>query len=949
METKRVCPSCGKALAPDVPMGLCPECLIRAGFPTGTEPGAEDAGKRFVPPPVTELAQLFPQLEVLEFIGKGGMGAVYKARQPALDRFVALKILPPSTASDPGFAERFNREARALARLSHPNIVGVHDFGKAGNLHYLLMEFVDGANLREVERAGRLDPKQALSIVPQICEALQFAHGEGIVHRDIKPENILLDKKGRVKITDFGIAKILGVTPDKAALTGVRDVVGTPHYMAPEQIEKPQTVDHRADIYSLGVVFYEMLTGELPLGRFAAPSAKVQVDVRLDEVVLRALEKEPALRYQQANALKTEVETIATNPGKSPVQASASQTPSLPKVPWQIWIVVILLGLEGVGNLMSIPRQPQAALWLIAKGIFITGLLLRWRPVWFVFSVISIFHVIAFLQHQPIVALLNLILLALVVSTYSFYFPKHGQIISNERLKKRLLKIWACLVGILWLPVIGLGVFFIMAFVDERRGWNPNPTEAVVVPMTWMLSLLMPLAAWLMWRAAVSSPQPSVAKRWISPYLLIVSILVLMIGVAFSFWLRTTHPVPGPRFQVGVKSIPDWRPWSKMVFGPEIERVVLGPIPNRGAGMTTFAVDLDTGELLTPPEPKFPDSEWLISSGADAYSWAGVDTHELLVANGTAAIPVKPTAWDEFRPGLVLEVLSASIAARNGLVIRMSADQVPATFAFKTREGGVGLLQITGTTDDPRGVKIRYKLIQSPPEVLAANLSQQASESAANMQRPPRWINSRLLLLLLVFIAGAATLVVLLLRRRVSAGNAFLIVLLGLIGGFMILAVIWVAGYNRLGTNSRAISSNRSQRLNVPSAVHSSTNGRSAFLVHDDVNVHYVLLHEGEFNSSSRTQSNVRSLAWHEDYTLLLTNGLGFVIQREAVSPDFLRINGREYNLREGRMFKLFKAGRLEQLLVYPAPLAGGSMEQLGRLLAEQGSANNLAVPQVDK
>ena len=264
-----------------------------------------------MPPPVAEIIQLFPQLEILGLIGKGGMGAVYKARQPALDRFVALKVLPPAVASDPGFAERFNREARALARLNHPNIVAIHDFGKAGALHYLLMEFVDGANLREIEQAGKLSPEQALTIVPQICEALQFAHNEGIVHRDIKPENLLLDKKGRVKITDFGIAKIVGAPAGKVSLTGVRDVVGTPHYMAPEQIEKPQTVDHRADIYSLGVVFYEMLTGELPIGKFQPPSQKVQVDVRLDEVVLRSLAKEPELRYQNVSEVKTRVENIA--------------------------------------------------------------------------------------------------------------------------------------------------------------------------------------------------------------------------------------------------------------------------------------------------------------------------------------------------------------------------------------------------------------------------------------------------------------------------------------------------------------------------------------------------------------------------------------------------------------------------------------------------------------
>jgi predicted Ser/Thr protein kinase len=313
METIKICPNCRKPLPPDVPLGLCPECLIKSGFPTGAEPGdaGETAGARFVPPPVAEIAQLFPQLEILRLIGQGGMGAVYKARQPSLDRFVALKVLPPAVGSDPGFAERFNREARALARLNHPNIVAVHDFGKAGPLHYLLMEFVDGTNLREVEQAGKLTPEQALAIVPQICEGLQFAHNEGIVHRDIKPENLLLDKKGRVKITDFGIAKMVGIGGGQQTLTGAKDVVGTPHYMAPEQIEHPLAVDHRADIYSLGVVFYEMLTGELPLGKFQPPSKKVHVDVRLDEVVLHTLEKEPERRYQHASQVKTDVETIS--------------------------------------------------------------------------------------------------------------------------------------------------------------------------------------------------------------------------------------------------------------------------------------------------------------------------------------------------------------------------------------------------------------------------------------------------------------------------------------------------------------------------------------------------------------------------------------------------------------------------------------------------------------
>src|ERR1039458_935054 len=262
------CPQCGATLPTVALEGLCPACLLKQGAETGPPPESVP----FQPPGLEEVARLFPQLEILALIGKGGMGAVYQARQPALDRLVALKILPPQAAGGPGFAERFNREARALARLNHPNIVGVYEFGQAGGSPFFIMEFVDGLNLRQLEQAGQLSPREALQIVPQICEALQFAHDEGIVHRDIKPENILVDKKGRVKIADFGIAKIIGGEEAGAGVRRHGAAIGTPHYMTPEQGEKPQTVDHRADIFSLGVVFYEMLTGQLPLGRFAPPS-----------------------------------------------------------------------------------------------------------------------------------------------------------------------------------------------------------------------------------------------------------------------------------------------------------------------------------------------------------------------------------------------------------------------------------------------------------------------------------------------------------------------------------------------------------------------------------------------------------------------------------------------------------------------------------------------------
>src|SRR5580704_12472801 len=164
MENK--CPKCGGPLPSGVLSGLCPACLFQQGAANDT--GAQPEAAPFQPPSVEEVARLFPQLEILSFIGKGGMGAVYKARQPGLDRIVALKILPPQTAGGPGFIERFNREARALAKLNHPNIVTVYEFGPVNGLPFFIMEFVDRLNLRQLEQSGKLSASEALQIVPQI-------------------------------------------------------------------------------------------------------------------------------------------------------------------------------------------------------------------------------------------------------------------------------------------------------------------------------------------------------------------------------------------------------------------------------------------------------------------------------------------------------------------------------------------------------------------------------------------------------------------------------------------------------------------------------------------------------------------------------------------------------------------------------------------------------------
>lgn len=356
------CPQCHAPLPADAPQGLCPGCLMAvAGLPTDqdTLPLAEvDL------PELADIATAFPDLEIIEKIGQGGMGVVFKARQPKLDRLVALKVLPKTLAVTPGFPERFTREGRVLARLSHPSIVTVHDFGESGGYCFLIMEYVDGVNLRQAMKAGRFTPEQALKVVPDICAALQAAHEQGVLHRDIKPENLLLDTKGRIKIADFGIAKLLDDRGADLLLTQSGAKLGTAPYMAPEQIEQPSTVDHRADIYSLGVVLYEMLTGELPLGRFAAPSEKSAVSGSIDEIVFRALEKERGRRQQSAGEFKTQIEGAAAMPEPRRVYRNRME-------PFEYQSKRLLCGLPLLHIVSG--RDPETGAVRTARGFFAIG------------------------------------------------------------------------------------------------------------------------------------------------------------------------------------------------------------------------------------------------------------------------------------------------------------------------------------------------------------------------------------------------------------------------------------------------------------------------------------------------------------------------------------------------------------------------------------------------
>ncbi len=337
-----LCPACSAAIPADSPLGMCPQCMLADGVGESEVRTKSSGDGSDAPPTAEEIQPLFPHLQIVRMIGQGGMGAVYEAKQRGLGRTVALKLLWAPKRFDAAFEQRFAREGQALAQLSHDNIVTVHDAGKSGPYYWLVMEYVDGANLRELLERGRLSPAQALPMVTHICSALEYAHQQGIVHRDIKPENILIGVDGRLKVADFGLAKMLASDRVEPKLTQSFLQLGTPHYMAPEQLETPKDVDHRADIYSLGVVLYELLTGELPLGKFELPSRVVDVDPRFDGVVSKAMQKSPSRRYQAISDVQRAVQGIVESKGVARNFRPTSSSRSAAQWPVQIALTVLV-------------------------------------------------------------------------------------------------------------------------------------------------------------------------------------------------------------------------------------------------------------------------------------------------------------------------------------------------------------------------------------------------------------------------------------------------------------------------------------------------------------------------------------------------------------------------------------------------------------------------------
>ncbi|MCP5534887.1 MAG: serine/threonine protein kinase [Akkermansiaceae bacterium] len=268
-----------------------------------------------------ELQSQLSSYDRIELLAVGGMGAVYKARQISLDRPVAIKVLTHACSASTQFREIFKCEARVMAKLNHPNLASIYDYGEVNGMLFIVMQFVEGRSLHEAANGRAVTQNEAASLVSSISKALGHAHASGILHRDIKPANILIDSKLNPVVVDFGLAH----HAHESTMKG-ETVYGTPGYTAPEVLVPPYSADQRADVYSIGVLFHELLTGQLPQKPYIPPSRLAPVDQRYDSVVMRAIHPTAAMRYTSIDALAIDLDNILA--GKELISSPLLLTPA---------------------------------------------------------------------------------------------------------------------------------------------------------------------------------------------------------------------------------------------------------------------------------------------------------------------------------------------------------------------------------------------------------------------------------------------------------------------------------------------------------------------------------------------------------------------------------------------------------------------------------------------
>jgi len=806
------CPQCGATLPSDAPDGLCPNCIMAMNLKTETA-FSGDATRAQPPLPPEQIAPHFPQLEILECLGRGGMGVVYKARQKTLNRFVALKLLAPERVNDAKFAGRFTREAQALAALNHPNIVTIHDFGQAGGFYFLLMEFVDGTNLRHLLRARKFTPEEALAIVPSLCDALQFAHERGIVHRDIKPENILLDKTGRVKVADFGIAKMLvngnGEAPTDIAApdNATQSVVGTPGYSAPEQKSHPQRVDSRADIYSLGVVFYEMLTGELPGKQLQPPSTKVHIDVRLDEIVLRALEKTPERRYQTAVEFRTQVETLAHECSARGVQ---NEKPALS------WAEKRAL-MQEIRAHMTEPERKQMSLHSALFGI--------WNAAtWFAPVFGGMFAASGFG-----------VMLGLCCSVVGLcFFP------FLIRFQREMLCSTA------WAKAQGITPEQLGLMSATRPGPHFSPPAIVGAAWATLFFLVAPVFLWHEVNThEFQNHGPFASRLMFVCFVFILSAVTAPFATTILGWISVTQirRSAGKICGLGL-AVFDGLLFPLLALDGLL--ISVGILTKIKLDQASIAAGVPLAQpnwadylwIILPSVPLLAFLDWLIIRAV----WRAV--------NRTAD---RPCALQPSPPNTPRSIVACCIAYSSGL------------FA-----AGVWMLTLSG-------------------------------QSAA----PWDWGILITALLGMTLAIGV---------QRTSCGKHAL-----WFGGIQTLVWIFFAiffllqDFRGIPDLVRVDNAGVMQRSPFPKAATIGRNAGTALVVHDDVDVHYVFFAPKAVGTWDSSSHNTHSLDWMDNGALKLTEQWTFGYLRESIDPDHLKVNGKEYDLRQGRVFLPHDDGTLEQ------------------------------------
>lgn len=746
---QQACPQCGKPMPADAPGGLCPSCVMAVNLASESlQRTAEYSDSHEPPPSPQEIAERFPNFEILEYLGRGGMGVVYKARQKTLDREVAIKILAGEWQDDAAFAGRFEQEAKTLAQMSHPNIVTVHDFGEVDGLYFIVMEFIDGVNLRDLLSDGKMAAEQALSIVPPICDALEYAHGKGVVHRDIKPENLLLDREGRVLIADFGVASLVGDTADNA---------GTPSYMAPEQASG--IVDRRADIYALGVVLYEMLTGERPGKSLVAPSQRVEIDVKIDEMVLRALEVEPERRFQTAGEFRTTAELVLSDPPEG-LRARGKTYPSHPKYDesksaesgWA-WFIGKLFGVTFTSPVAYQIANASALGFLGSLG-FLGYLPVSQANVLFalygfygLFGLIGIAFILELASptrrdtpESPNAACRDretaavgptynpserTIALAGTVFSAAMLFPV-TELPSPTRWPVMFLFLAAFSIGVVSLagfwpfpsPLFPKPNFSSRNLVRSgaQRDEHPNGRDGIFVCLAAVGILLL------------SATGDAVAMLVGAGIMLIVE-LVFYSGARFHQALLISLASIGVAAVVVIVVLGGH-------FSQDAKLPHFGPVEERFLAVDTTDNSFYSFERGFVPGPaSFDPSDerdkgrlwkWLTEHHVDVFARAQ-DGHPTVIRSEMITLDLDEEAFDQLS---ALELTNDSgwqsvlkAQARSQESSTLSRGKLKGnrdTFAFQTRFEKTGLLQVVGVSETPPGVKIRYKLMQEPSDSKAS-------------------------------------------------------------------------------------------------------------------------------------------------------------------------------------------------------------------------------------